>query len=248
MCFYSARKQLLGLKMFGHIAAIAVGAVLLLRARKVAHKRKAAVLHIKGFTSGVDFESTGAIQTALEVIRELQPRAIVWDGDEYRVDSFTVLVKHICDSLPNIKEFLIFVPDKELAQGILAGWQKVLDGKDVKVMETRAKGGGELLLDVSERLGREIREFTQDDYRDHGLQALRATGARNALVLGLGSCVADEVREAPTSVSFHIVDVVRHHKVKGAEGLSRYLEDYGKRDNVRVLRPRRLEPEKLDAK
>jgi hypothetical protein len=148
-------------------------------------------IHIKGFASGIDFNdriTRLSVKKFLEKIYKHigkhQNVVIVWDGYDYRPDSFTEIIKELIE---NADKNVLFVAYKKTSEipSFEESWAKYLDRIIIK--------------EVPDSLS----------WDELGLFALRDTDSKKVLTLGGGDTIKKEIANSPKSVKFKIYRVRR---------------------------------------
>ena len=94
---------------------------------------KEKVIHLKGFAKGIDFadehnyaERTKLLSKIFELCNEFSPEdcAIVFDGDNFRSDSYTALILHIIESVSPLFSLWAVVSGVDQFQRFEDSWSK----------------------------------------------------------------------------------------------------------------------------
>jgi hypothetical protein len=181
------------------------------------------VVHIKGFASFVDFSlprNAKGLARGLEYLNTIKPAKVVWDGDQLKEDSFTYAIQLFAAHFTETK-FILVVPKIDKATSIIQQWRNVLQDQ-LAVQESR-------VVDLA---------ANEAEFIEHGLKTLDLTQAREVLVLGLGSCVAAEIKRCEKErsyVKFTVIDIERYHPCKQCFQSMKTFLGHNIPDNVTVL-------------
>lgn len=170
------------------------------------------VVHLKGFTKGLDFNDprTSALAAQL-VLLAATARTVVWDGDSYDEQSFTQLLPRIAQGGAQVVAYLREC-DKERFQRRWAAASATMNGT-IKVV----------LCD------------SNLSWEDLGIHALQLTRAKTVLCLGGGRVVAGEHARAGNA-KFHVFPATQ--PARPGEDIStrpRGIADVAKTDSSIVL-------------
>ena len=83
------------------------------------------IVHLKGFASGIDYNKHEAdMQRTVNFILQTEPQVIVWDGDDFKQDSFTYLIPQLFKASTNLR-FVAF-RSKEECSTFQENWTQTL--------------------------------------------------------------------------------------------------------------------------
>lgn len=171
------------------------------------------VIHVKGFTSGLTLrDRLDAIEILLGLMNEhCREGTIVlaWDGDKWAYDSFTSVIAS-CAQLWHGTVLLNCYASKGRSGAVNDVWSNRMS--NFVVAET------DVVVDRS--------VYNPEEYCEHGLAAMRATGGTLLFCIGGGSCVAMELLKTPEHVKVVIFDVRRGtQQLAKQESLASFVRD-----------------------
>lgn len=175
--------------------------------------------HYKGFTSGISFSSLSQGEIVAHIVallRERKVSTLVWDGDDYRKDSFTALIPFIKAAMPDLRLVAFLMAGDRLkrydSDGFHASWADVenIDGLVAILVDDQVAAG--------------------DHYERLGIVALQATWSKLVVSVGGGSVALREYRgtlRQGLGTEYVVLDVSR--SVAGTPVRSNLLEEPGVR-------------------
>lgn len=146
-------------------------------------------LHFKGFGTRIDFSNETTKLYAREVeswVLERKPKRIVWDGDSYELDSFTLLIPRLYNLIGDL-ELIAFLRECD-QERFRKSWSEL----DIPIAV--------YLCDASL------------DWKFLGVEALKATQAKEVVCFGGGPTVLLEFQNACANTNFTLFPVTRLSK------------------------------------
>lgn len=151
--------------------------------------QKGSTLHVKGFGRGIDFTNAHIADISKKMtqcILDWQPARIVFDGDDFREDSFTRLILEVVQKIGAEVEIVAFLQECDTRR-FCKSW---------------AATGLQITICICEL-------EDQNDWPALGVYALSVTGATEVMCFGGGETIKEEKKRCGVDVKFHMFAISR---------------------------------------
>ena len=146
-------------------------------------------LHLKGFGRNINFANEHIAETSkkmIQCIADWQPARLVFDGDDFRDDSFTKLIPEAFHLMGAEVDIVAFLQECD-ARRFCKSW---------------ASTGLQITLCICEL-------EDQNDWAALGAHALSVTGATEVMCLGGGKILGEEKNRCSPNVNFNMFAISR---------------------------------------